>query len=300
MDLRNLFRRQFPRVLYKYFPPERVDVIQNGRLRFTQPVVFNDPFESSPAFLELAPKQMMDRASRIEAARIGMPEEERKRFFDSVYSPTGSARKGPQAGAAILEVLGRGVGTLSLTEKPDNLLMWAHYAKSHEGFVIGFKTADPFLSRPGARANAANNLRKVRYSKRRGKLKFLTSLGLEEMYFTKSLEWEYEQEWRMFTPLAEEDTKDILETALKSIAQSGAIAGLPPCPVRLFDFPPSCLHNVIVGCRATDQTRSAITAMIAAKYPHAEILKAKISATEFKLVYERAGGRSFHATAEVT
>jgi hypothetical protein len=287
MELRNLFRRAFPRVLYKYFPPERVDVLQNGRLRFTQPVVFNDPFECSPAFLDFAPEKMMDRVSRVEAARMGMPEEERQRIFDSVYGPAGSRRRGQQVVAMLMAALGRGVGILSLTERPDNLLMWAHYAKSHEGFVIGFKTADSFLSRPGAHPNAANHLRKVLYSKRRVKLKFLTSLGLVEMYFTKSLEWQYEREWRMFTVLAEEDTKGVLEMCAKSIAQSGAIVGLPPCPVRLFDFPASCVENVTIGCRATDHTCNAIASIIGAKYPHAETLKAKISATEFKLVCAR-------------
>ena len=30
-------------------------------------------------------------------------------------------------------------GMVCLTSKPDNLLMWSHYAQSHKGFVVGFK-----------------------------------------------------------------------------------------------------------------------------------------------------------------
>ncbi|WP_103027173.1 DUF2971 domain-containing protein [Salinibacter altiplanensis] len=35
-------------LIYKYSPPERVDVLQNGLIRFTQPSSFNDPFETLP------------------------------------------------------------------------------------------------------------------------------------------------------------------------------------------------------------------------------------------------------------
>lgn len=33
------------------------------------------------------------------------------------------------------------IGLLCLTEKPDNLLMWAHYADSHAGFVVSALTS---------------------------------------------------------------------------------------------------------------------------------------------------------------
>lgn len=31
------------------------------------------------------------------------------------------------------------IGVLSLSEKCDDLLMWAHYAQNHKGLVVGFK-----------------------------------------------------------------------------------------------------------------------------------------------------------------
>ncbi len=214
MELRNLFRRKRPPVLYKYFPPERIDVLQNGQLRFTQTLLFNDPFESSPSFSELAPKTLMQRVSKIEAARTGMPEEERQRILAFIYAEPENRTRLLLVGRLLIEALARGVGILSLTESADSFLMWAHYAKSHEGFVIGFKTTDPFFSRSGARRDAVHDFRKVRYSKRRPKLKFLTSLDLAEMYFTKSSEWKYEEEWRMSTILPEDDFRSVLEVGL--------------------------------------------------------------------------------------
>ena len=35
-------------VLYKYVSPERIEVLLNKRLRFTQACALNDPFEFSP------------------------------------------------------------------------------------------------------------------------------------------------------------------------------------------------------------------------------------------------------------
>jgi hypothetical protein len=34
-----------------------------------------------------------------------------------------------------------------LTEAPDNLLMWAHYAKNYTGFCIGFNSCHWFFSK---------------------------------------------------------------------------------------------------------------------------------------------------------
>lgn len=35
-------------ILYKYLTPDRIDVLQNCMVRYTQPGAFNDPFEVKP------------------------------------------------------------------------------------------------------------------------------------------------------------------------------------------------------------------------------------------------------------
>jgi hypothetical protein len=35
-----------PAILYKYLPPERIDVLENQELRFSPPSKFNDTFDS--------------------------------------------------------------------------------------------------------------------------------------------------------------------------------------------------------------------------------------------------------------
>jgi hypothetical protein len=45
--------RSIPRRLYKYVPPCRVDILQHGRIRLTQPEALNDPFEFLPVLPQL-------------------------------------------------------------------------------------------------------------------------------------------------------------------------------------------------------------------------------------------------------
>jgi len=40
--------------LYKYLSAERIDVLTNCRIRYTQPGAFNDPFEAKPYITTIA------------------------------------------------------------------------------------------------------------------------------------------------------------------------------------------------------------------------------------------------------
>ena len=43
--------------VHKYFHEDRVDVIESGMIRFSQPAVFNDPFELRPALSKVLSEQ---------------------------------------------------------------------------------------------------------------------------------------------------------------------------------------------------------------------------------------------------
>lgn len=44
-------------VFYKYVSAERIDILQNRLIRFTQPNAMNDPFEARPYFYKLGSKE---------------------------------------------------------------------------------------------------------------------------------------------------------------------------------------------------------------------------------------------------
>jgi hypothetical protein len=94
-----------PKTLYKYCPPERIDILERLQVRFSPPSEFNDTFDSY---------QLIPALSGMEAKR------ERLR-------------------------LRRCLGILCLTARSDSHLMWANYAKNHTGFVIGFDAHAPFF-----------------------------------------------------------------------------------------------------------------------------------------------------------
>src|ERR1035438_8493458 len=157
-------------MLFKYLRPERVDVIERLEIRSTQPSALNDPFELRPRFESLIPEAETlahfqttpaDFEPILRQAYAMLPTEYRSRlsledaaevfrlFMDSDQGRTAvsagllmflrSMRDvAPPICESIYEALNRNVGILSLTEVPDDPVMWAHYADSHRGILVGF------------------------------------------------------------------------------------------------------------------------------------------------------------------
>jgi len=98
-----------PEVLYKYLPPERIDILESMKLRFSPPSDFNDAFDTH----YLVPKS-----------------------------------QGPK-GKTTRILLRTRLGIFCLTEQPNNHLMWVHYAKNHTGFVLGFNARASFFRENG-------------------------------------------------------------------------------------------------------------------------------------------------------
>jgi hypothetical protein len=47
-------------LLYKYVNFDRIDILKSEHIRFTQPSVFNDPFELFPFFQSIAPEKYVE------------------------------------------------------------------------------------------------------------------------------------------------------------------------------------------------------------------------------------------------
>lgn len=83
------------------------------------------------------------------------------------------------------------IGIFCLTPKPDNLLMWSHYASNHSGLCIEFDFSEGSILR--------SKCEKVIYSANFP----IVNLSIEpedywakKILLTKSIEWLYEDEWR--------------------------------------------------------------------------------------------------------
>jgi hypothetical protein len=156
-----------PQRIFKYVAPERIDIIEKLRIRFTPPSCFNDPFEARFCIDGLQNDQVMGWYMEIA---------DRRHYRTHVlhqnsagYQPMTFEDFRRQEAARCLpameqlkshpcevkrRVAGRTqkfwdtVGILSLTATENNLLMWAHYGNSHEGMLIEFNAAHRFFRPP--------------------------------------------------------------------------------------------------------------------------------------------------------
>src|SRR6185503_18556761 len=149
--------------LYKYVAPHLTRILANQRVRFTPPSLFNDPFEMKPYYSALAGEADIAKVLNQESMESILDEELKKAYAqvpphirEAVpveFLKTLANEAAPMAlqnmpeilealtsifREPITEGLNKHIGVLSLSEKPDHPLMWAHYAENHKGFVIEF------------------------------------------------------------------------------------------------------------------------------------------------------------------
>ena len=279
-------------ILYKYLRPERIDVLRNRRIRFTQPGDLNDPFEFRPKIVEAASdatvrsyvEENFDKLVDEEVAKYGalaqaLPLSElknllhqQKELLPVIYrllEPTALKQLSP----VIEDILNASIGVLCLTEVNNSLLMWGHYTDSHRGFVIGFDSESPFFWQRKTEKDEFGFLRRVEYTVERPQV-VLSDTSSGEWFQTKAKSWEYETEWRMIRVLAEADYRD----------------NRTPFPVCLFDFPPEAVRQIIFGIRSDASLISEIQALACA-FPNASVLAAREDAG-FALAIENAAQQS--------
>lgn len=195
---------QIPQYLYKYLSfasPHGAAAIENAivnrRVYFPYVSQFNDPMEMSPVLVyEGSPKALRKDYERLIKLHAPAMTRERRR------SEARSANAGPlhpkNLNATRLsiqrksaQVFAQQTTAYCLTEENENLLMWAHYADSHKGVCLQFR-ADRSLGRVA---------RKVVYSTDRPKAEQLSPKKFDQLFasaITKSSDWKYEKEWRVF------------------------------------------------------------------------------------------------------
>jgi hypothetical protein len=277
-------------ILYKYLAPDRIDVLRNRLIRFTQPRAFNDPFEFRPAFGELVSGRTLEEHLSGEAferrvsdalKKAGVPDlVARAQFLQFASAGRTQAIAAFRAAAPGLratlervfeEQMSRHVGVLCLSEVRDSALMWGHYTDCHRGFVIGLDDAHPFFSKRRSAKDEFGFLRKVLYRRDRPDMRLDTASESisADLFQTKSQEWEYEREWRMMRALDE---------ATKRIPQM-------PYDICLFDFDPGAVREIIVGMRAEASLFAEIH-RLALLLPQAALLVAREHPSEYSIQIE--------------
>jgi hypothetical protein len=232
------------------------DIIRNRALWFSRPLAFNDPFDCVPvvssaatdaefkAYLDRLFKQQnpeMSRTSRRSAISDILKDPKRrhdgdvvkKMFKDTVEKAINSA------------------GVLSLTSRYDHVLMWSHYASSHSGLCLRFRTRE---------TSWIKSAQKVIYSADRPIMNVIRDEAKEmqrKAILTKADFWSYEEEWRIIDP----------------IRGAGAHAYDPPD-----------LDAIIFGKKTTQKHKDQVVALVS-RFPHKiELLQSDIDSKQYRLV----------------
>jgi Protein of unknown function (DUF2971) len=285
-------------ILYKYLHPDRLSVLRERKIRFTQPGDFNDPFEFRPRIESLMRDQQtrehvaanFDQLVDEELAQNGallqsMPKETWKQLLlaQKPLLPALFSLLMPETlnrtSFSIDKVLNQSVGILCLSEMRDSLLMWGHYADNHRGLVIGFDSDHPFFYKKRNENDEFGYLRKVDYRRQRPSV-VLSDTTSAIWFESKSEHWTYEQEWRIVRVLTE---------ATQRIERE-------PFPICLFEFPCDSVKEIILGMRSSVSIIQE-TMLLARNFPGAKILKAQEHSTEYAVIMEpvtlqRADGRA--------
>jgi len=275
--------------LFKYLAEERVSFLRDGLIRFSQPQVFNDPFELKPIFTSFGSEKHFEVRIREDFDEIVRDEYEAQsaefkaaisfsafRSFAEQKRPLlvkGVTKLANQLAPAVQAAFHKGfekhVGVLSLTEEPASLLMWAHYANSHQGFVVEFDSEHGFFDQRKSESDELRHLQRVQYSASRPSLT-LSQISAFGDLLQKSEQWAYEREWRMLVALKHADS----------------VVSSTPCDVCLFKVPFSAIKGVQIGARASEATSRHIAEALNGnpELQHVQVWRMEVSDRNYELL----------------
>ncbi len=233
--------------IYKYLSEDRIsNTLIDNNIRFTQPMFLNDPFEAQLHLLGLSFQEDVEKVFGEALENYSLPEELKGNILNPGQEILKNIINSPLFKNNIKkktnEVLNRSIGILSLSSEKDNLLMWAHYANSHKGFVVEFDDSHRFFNQKVSDNDSLRSLRKVNYSNQRPS-RYLSEYNEYDVLLTKSLEWKYENEYRMILPLTD---------ATKNINDE----------IYLFKYPKEIVRSLYFGVNMNSKNKKKILNLI--------------------------------------
>lgn len=253
--------------LYK-FMPFRESFFENFLLRASHFNSLNDPFEMEPSI-----EWWVNIFLEIKHYRFGETKEEITSYIknQNYYSPW------RHLGTDLFKEH----GIISFTETKNNILMWSHYSNNHTGLVVEFDIKHSFFNKKFKEKDKKyeGTPQKVLYRKDRLK----SSNYLLEPFFHKSLEWMYEQEYRMLLPLHKRDkilihNNHCNDEFIKNGVQSSSNGEFKKLnknfleiknsyntslinnknTMFMFKVPPNAIKSVYLGCKISKENKDKL------------------------------------------
>jgi Protein of unknown function (DUF2971) len=286
---------------YKYMTVSTAKaVLQNCSLRWSAPLLFNDPFDNQfDLQVNFSPDELLP-ALRNELQRVlynrggltfdtdspfgqiiqlmgnripNMPPEQLMPILEPALQQT--VANVPRFVQGINGLLQSGMQMsrlLCVSEVNDNLLMWSHYADSHSGVVIQLKCVEEvdnaiLAAKPIVYSDEIPTIGSVedftKLACGQAQRETILNSWLHTITFTKSADWKYEKEWRVSAP------------------------HLRPVQTLHDDYRenPIVFGEVIFGCSIKQEDKVALITLINSKpeYSHIKLYQAEKHPTKFDL-----------------
>lgn len=247
--------------LYKYFTinDNFIATLIKKQIWFSSPNDFNDPFDCNLKCHYLKDVEFEERIND-ELRDVYNSVDNNEEFFKTHKVLTAIAeahddnlRKNTSKLNTNLQDTVKDTGIACFSKKNDSILMWSHYADNHKGVCLKFKTSD---------SEFFDKMATVMYTEKFPNLnnEFRYSDSQNFLFFTKSKEWEYEEEVRV----------------LKK-------------PRQLFKFKPEVLDSIYFGAKCTEEKRKEIIELVRKinGYEKVKFFKVILDSDAFKLRFSR-------------
>lgn len=159
--------RGAPKSIYKYYAlnDKNIDALKNSYFFLSNPKDFNDPFDCN----------------------FNLITEQQKDFINGFPTPI------------LNDVINKGISCFSTHGM--HPLMWGHYARAFQGFVLEF---NPQLDIVRTQGMISQKFLRVIYSKNPNSISFDSTFSNQYQLIVKLDHWSYENEWRLIV-----DKKDL-------------------------------------------------------------------------------------------
>jgi hypothetical protein len=286
---------------YKYVTPATaLKIIEGRRLRWSSPVLFNDPFDHQSGFAwefsgddfyaelgrwiehavydmeQYAPTGQTSATAMVSLMRQRRPPRAKFREFATETMAKQSRELFQQQTARLNEEVTRFLvdsKVLCLSEVHDNVVMWAHYGHSHQGAVFKLRRLEHLDHRFLVAQPVEYTTEPARYASLREYARHLVGLEsfdavprISRLAFRKHVDWSYEREWRVHVPLM------------------GA-SRAPWCYDE--DEAQELFEAIYLGCRASDDFSREVLAARNAHLPNMDIYRAVTVRPTMKLSFEK-------------
>ena len=197
---------EYPEIVYKYRTWSNENhkrILLNNEVFLSPPNDFNDPFDCRipTNYHLLEENEMEDYITQLIKKHKPSLTTESEIDSEKEYLRLKFANRDKlQKDNEVIEFEGfnERVGVLSLSARWDSILMWSHYSENHKGFCIGFK--EESLRQSGLFGKGGTVFYGDDFPKIKPNPNF--DITMRDSFLkthTKSLDWQYEEEYRIVT-----------------------------------------------------------------------------------------------------